>query len=494
MKTSLSNRESTPNLLEVEMASPKSYIVEPQLPNARITVGTEGGQTEVYLGQVAEFGGARRVYFDATKEFVSLIIGKRGSGKSFCLGSLLEGLCTVSDENSISRIGKKRGVLLLDPMGNFWTSLFPVLGDGTPRVKDQFALFEGWGLQSEDVNVVVWIPAGFKRQTDHPSIAEFHVEVADLDAADWADILGTNLMREPQGILLAEALDAIRETGWTDAQGRHQASKARYDLQDVIDYLDTVKDNIANGQTTDHAMQTCRALLRDFRGFARLPLFANGATPLSNIIKEGQLSVLMLPSRIGHDLRRVLTRLLIRRILKEREEASQIRNRLDLQSNLTDDDRESLEDRLKTLIPRTVLAIDEAQELVGEEGHEARRALEDFCLLGRNYGLSMVLATQRPSVGAISGKVRAQVDTTIIHRLMTRDDIETTWRDMQSAWPTSVKLRDRALDYASLIRSLDVGQAVVCGSHIRIDRDSGASRSFIMNVRPRIRVHGGETQ
>jgi hypothetical protein len=286
----------------------------------------------------------------------------------------------------------------------------------------------------------------------------------------------------------------VRESGWTDAQGRNRTPKLRYDLQDVIDYLETMKDNIANGQIADHAMQTCRALLRDFRGFARLPLFANGATPLSSIVKEGQLSILMLPARIGHDLRRVLTRLLIRRILKEREEASQIRNRLDLQSNLNDSDREALEARLNTLIPRTVLAIDEAQELVGEEGHEARRALEDFCLLGRNYGLSMVLATQRPNVGAISGKVRAQVDTTIIHRLMTRDDIETTWRDMQSAWPVSVKLRDRDLDYGSLIRSLDVGQAVVCGSHIRLERDAGGNRSFIMNVRPRIRVHGGETR
>jgi hypothetical protein len=225
-----------------------------------------------------------------------------------------------------------------------------------------------------------------------------------------------------------------------------------------------------------------------------LPLFAQGATPLTDIIREGQLSILMLPARIGHDLRRVLTRLLIRRIMREREEASQIRNRLDLQAQLPDQERRAMEERLGQLIPRTVLAIDEAQELVGEEGHEARQALEDFCLLGRNYGLSMVLATQRPSIGAISAKVRAQVDTTIVHRLMTQEDIDTTWRDMQSVWPTTVKLRDRDLDYGSLIRSLDVGQAVVSSSNIRLERESGAARSFIMNVRPRIRVHGGETR
>ena len=77
---------------------------------------------------------------------------------------------------------------------------------------------------------------------------------------------------------------------------------------------------------------------------------------------------------------------------------------------------------------------------------------------------------------------------------MTQEDIDTTWKDMQSAWPEAVRLRDRDLEYASLIRSLDVGQAVVCSSHIRLERDSGAARSFIMNVRPRVRVHGGETR
>src|SRR5262249_26623635 len=148
--------------------------------------------------------------------FVALLLGMRGSGKSFCLGALLEGLCTAAPETSISRIGTRRGVLLLDPMGNFWPSLLPVRGDGPPRVREQWQLFAGWGIQPEEVRVTIWVPAGFRRETDHPDIREFHVDVADLDAADWADILGTNLVRDPQGILLGQALDAVREEGWQD--------------------------------------------------------------------------------------------------------------------------------------------------------------------------------------------------------------------------------------------------------------------------------------
>jgi hypothetical protein len=476
------------------MSAPKNYIVEPQLPPGHVTVGGESGQTTVYLGQVAEFGAVRRVYLDASEAFVTLLLGMRGSGKSFCLGGLLEGLCTVEAETSISKVGTRRGVLLLDPMGNFWPSLLPVRGDGPPRVREQWQTFGGWGIKPEEVRVAVWVPAGSKRESDHPAVREFHVDVADLDPADWADILGTNLVRDPKGILLAQTLDAVQEEGWLDRDGRRRPPRPRYTLQDVTDYLDVVRAQAAVPGAADHAESTCRALLRDFRGFARLTLFSGGATPLTELIQEGQLSVLMLPYRVGHDMRRVLTRLLIRRIMKEREEASQVRNRLDLQGGIPDADRRKLEARLGQLIPRTVLAIDEAQELVGEEGHEARQALEDFCLLGRNYGLSMVLATQRPGVGAISPKLRAQVGTTIVHRLMTQDDIETTWRNMQSEWPAKLKIRDRELEYAALIRSLDVGQAAVCSSHMRAEREGAPLRSFIMNVRPRVRVHGGETQ
>src|SRR3989304_9474756 len=101
----------------------KRYIVEPQIENGQVFIGTEGNETTVLIGEIAETGGQRRVYFDGTKEFVALIIGKRGSGKSHTLGALLEGFCTSRDNTTVSQVSKRRGVLLLDPMGNFWTTV-----------------------------------------------------------------------------------------------------------------------------------------------------------------------------------------------------------------------------------------------------------------------------------------------------------------------------------------------------------------------------------
>ncbi len=210
---------------------------------------------------------------------------------------------------------------------------------------------------------------------------------------------------------------------------------------------------------------------------------------MTDLLRPGSLSILMLPQRIGHDLRKVITRVLIRRLMKEREAASQIRQRLDVQI-LSAGERESLEQRLTSLAPKTILAIDEAQELLGEDAGEAREALEDFCLLGRNYGLSLLLATQRPTAGAISSKVRAQVDTYLIHRLLTQDDIEITHKNLISHLPDEIRLGNHQLDFSKLLRSLETGQCVITSD--RIVAKDGRSRTFVMDVRPRTRVHGGE--
>ena len=205
----------------------------------------------------------------------------------------------------------------------------------------------------------------------------------------------------------------------------------------------------------------------------------------------------MLPHRVGADLRRVITRLITRRTLREREEASQIQQRLSVEQ-LSAVDRAALEGELRDRIPRSLLALDEAQELLGDGGGEARAAIEDFCLLGRNYGLSLVIATQRPTAGAISTKVRSQADVQLIHRLLTQDDIELSRQNLLGAYPDEVRDGVRALQFEDLLRGLDRGQLVVSTSNAgsvggRRDAER-VNRIMIANVRPRMTVHGGEVE
>jgi DNA helicase HerA-like ATPase len=104
---------------------------------------------------------------------------------------------------------------------------------------------------------------------------------------------------------------------------------------------------------------------------------------------------------------------------------------------------------------------------------------------GRNIGLSFALTTQQPN--AIDSRVMSQVETFLIHQLTSRQDIDNVRNNLKSAEPESIKIGTTEIDLATLIRSLQLGQAVV--SNANTTRD--VSRSFVTNIRPRISVHGG---
>jgi uncharacterized protein len=462
---------------------PRQYVVAPQF-SGDVFVGTDGDDTKVYLGQVAETGVPRRIYFGGSQEFVVMIVGKRGSGKSHTLGTILESLATREQNTSISNLRTRRAALLLDPMGNFWTTAHLVSREGPEKVRKQWASLDGWNCKPEEVDVAIWLPAGFKTGNDPDGVQEFRIRISDLDAADVADLIGINLMKDAQGAALAEAFIAVTQEGWSDG-GPFKPAKPDYTFSDLIDYLDYLRQQ--NG--SDHSPATLRALIRSLRALERQPVFSGIGTPMTELLKAGRLSVLMLPLRVGDDLRRVVTRLLIRRILREREQASQIRQRLDVE-NLDEKTRVHLEGELAQRMPRSILALDEAQELIGEEGGEARQALENFCLLGRNYGLSLILATQRPLASAISSKIRSQVDLQIIHRLLTQDDINVSQANLLALYPREVTDGNHDLDFAQLVRSLDRGQAIVSASHARAK--DAIDRIIVARIRPRITVHGGE--
>jgi DNA helicase HerA-like ATPase len=166
--------------------------------------------------------------------------------------------------------------------------------------------------------------------------------------------------------------------------------------------------------------------------------------------------------------------------------ASQIRRRLDLVGD-TDEKRADLERELARHVPRTILAIDEAQVLMPSQGGSmAREALDDFVLEGRNFGLSLWLATQRPK-GAISDRAISQIDTLIVHRLSVADDVQAVSGMLQGATPQTIRLaQGRDVDTAELIRGLEVGQAIFSSAN------TNAPRFVVGQVRPRMVAHGGE--
>ena len=104
-------------------------------------------------------------------------------------------------------------------------------------------------------------------------------------------------------------------------------------------------------------------MIQALRSFQRMPLFgATTGTPMTEVARAGILSILCL-GRLSEDLRTVVATVFVRKLKADRMYASQIRRRLAL-SPEDDSTTERLETEMARHVPRTILAIDEAQILM----------------------------------------------------------------------------------------------------------------------------------
>ena len=372
-------------------------------------------KNSVWLGKTVDSGRPRIVRFDANANFVVLEVGKRGSGKSFGLGSALEAFATREPECSIASHGaNRRGVLLLDPLDVHWTAIYPVREAPSGPMRDQFKMVGNWQggnlgkLDIDPINVDVFMPAGQRKPEDPSVFQDYYIPVTDLTPADLALIYGANLGTDPGGMLIGEIHDKVTRQGYS-VDGTAFGPKDVFGLPDLIACLQD-GDVQAN-----YATQTIRAVRQRLLSWQRDPLFQqNTGTPVTALVRPGRLSILCL-NRLSEDMRSVITAVIVRKIKAERTRASQVERRLAFDPSAAGMDG--------PLVPRTILAIDEAQLILpASGGGHARSAIESYVLEGRNFGLSIWMATQRPR-GAISERAVSQLDSLIVHKLSTADDL-----------------------------------------------------------------------
>ena len=126
-----------------------------------------GADDGLWLGTLAETGsGARpKVWLATDKEQVIAVVGKRGSGKSFTLGVIAEGL-GARGESPLARIDNPRSVLLFDPLDVYWTTRFPVAPADNPEADRHYQLAKTAGVAGSTFDVEAWIPGSACLPTD----------------------------------------------------------------------------------------------------------------------------------------------------------------------------------------------------------------------------------------------------------------------------------------------------------------------------------------
>ncbi|MSQ48648.1 MAG: ATP-binding protein [Deltaproteobacteria bacterium] len=456
----------------------KKFTVRPALTgNRKIRIGGgEEGADWVALGRLGEAGALTSIVQDVSMEHVVAIVGKRGSGKSYTLGSLLEGLCTDPNGTAIGSISGKRAVLLFDTLGIFqWTDIAVTQDAKAEAVQRQFLAKGNWDIPAIRTHVAIWRPASGGDVRVRTGQRELTVKPADLDASAWGYLLGLDVMQDRMGQLLGDAYEKVSIEGWSTGKG-NQRPKTDFEIADLVACIVSDQELGASYQS-----ETRRALAQQLTTFDRSTLFRANGTDLRELLVPGVMSVIVM-NKMTDELRLVLITAIIRKVLRSRIEASELEKDLLIRNDLSSQERTDMQAALALSAPRCWIAADEAQNfLPSERRTNATDTLVRLVREGRNSGLSFVLTTQQPS--AIDNRIMAQVDTLISHKLTVQTDIDYIRRNLKSALPEEVRYNNQELGFDGLLHSLDVGQAVVSSTE--------SERAMIVDIRPRISVHGG---
>ncbi|MBW2993573.1 ATP-binding protein [Candidatus Woesearchaeota archaeon] len=80
------------------------------------------GKHYVKMGQTTSLSSS--IYLDVNRSHVVFVVGKRGSGKSYSLGVIAEGISNLPKETA-----ENLSVIIFDTMGIFWTMKYPNIKD-----------------------------------------------------------------------------------------------------------------------------------------------------------------------------------------------------------------------------------------------------------------------------------------------------------------------------------------------------------------------------
>lgn len=387
---------------------------------------------ELMLGR--DIATQKNVYLDAAGSRAVLICGKRGSGKSYTLGVLIEELVAVGGANVIP--------IIIDPMGIYHTMVMR-------NDKQSDELYQ-WGLPVQAFAVRLLIPGIPDELYDSDVLRELtrrgvevsplRLNASDLNPDGWCDLFGASI-NDPMGIVLFRAVQTLGES--------HRAFG--------------VADLACAVQSDKRAKDTSKeALLNRLEAAQNWHLFnEDGYQPMDNIFTPGVVNIVDV-SRLdsgAYGRRNLIVSVIARNLFRARSDA-RLREEFGLAGKL----------------PRVWMAMDEAHQFIPDgSGSLAKPQLIRWAKEGRQPGLSLVVATQQPS--AIDAEVLSQCDIILSHKLTSRDDVMALNKLSQDYMGGEL----RAI-IADLKRT---GQAVLV--------DDERESVTMMQIRPRQSQHGGGT-
>lgn len=409
----------------------------------------------LYVGKILETTKGRSylgfdAWLDTTFPHVIYITGTRGSGKSFDLGVLVEGISKLSNPSPIQNAVKPITSIIIDTQSQFWT-LGYAPRESIPANKAQLEELKRWNLAPNSLSGAhVYVPPGTTKFLGTEKTLQLRPK--DVKADEWCALLGQEIYSS-QGHIITATIEALGEQ--------------EYEITDILDYI----ADDANWPTI--AESSRNAISYKLDDYRRTNLFSAGGLSVKDLLEDGTCNILSLRELRNED-KSLITAVIARNLFDILGRHHNNKKRANFfqtpfEANGTPD--------------RVWLVIDEAHVVApSDQISPARNALVEYVKRGRDAGLSLVLATQQPS--ALDDRILSQVNVTFSHRLSFQSDINAAVNRIPTKSVKTMKFSGTNLtDFGDMIRVLDTGQCFL--------GDQASSRAVLIQIRPRVTAHGG---
>ena len=304
---------------------------------------------------------------------------------SYTLAVLMEEMARL-DPAVKSRIA----TITIDTVGIFWGLKLPAGNADAQELKD-------WDLGAAKTDVKVFVPAkqlAFYKEKGLPIDGAFTLKCSELEETEWLALFKLKWM-DPQGILISRIVQVVKEKIGT-----------YYGIDELIAAVES---------DTESDTMTKQAVVSRFEMVKSWGLIEKEGTKLSDLATPGAISVLDVSSyrqTVGAEgVKDIVVALVGKKLFEQR-----------MLYRKEEEIRLIKEGKRTSKMPIVWLMIDEAHMFMPkDEENIALPVLLEWVRVGRQPGLGLILATQRPE--KIHPDAISQCDIFISHRMTSQPDI-----------------------------------------------------------------------
>jgi uncharacterized protein len=372
------------------------------------------------------------VYLDALRPHMIFICGKRGYGKSHTIGVFLEEIAELEDA-----IKQHLALVVLDTLGIFWSTQFP-----TDSSAEKISR---WGRKPKGFPLRLFAPAyATEKYSNHTVVVErFCLNIAELSPLHWCQLFEVK-PTDPVGVALTRVILTL------------QSSAQEFSLADVLVFV----------RQDQRIEERVKCALENFFLMAdSWNVFDKQGLSITDIVRPATLTVLDLSVLPTPVLKDIVVAILTKKIFEERVRSRKVYEQKKMGFTVHEHG-----------IPLVWLAVDEAQVFLpsGKKTLSKEVLIEEWMRQGRQPGLSLLMATQRPS--AVESEVLSHCDLIICHRLTAQEDIDA----LRQVRPTYMHG--------------EIGESIKkIGSEkgVALLVDDTSESVHVIQLRPRVSWHGG---